>query len=455
MSERTSFVRLFVGFLLSAAGVHASCPIELSPPSVVVKYGDPVSINCSTSETLLEGMGWEATNGGTGLKKVNHLSWTVASLTDWTFSPLCFFNPSRDSPFGQCSMSPQVVLYTFPETISIRFSGGSGGVVTEMEKFNLSCDINNIAPIQNLTVRWYKGDTIVYTDTFDNPSKEPVNHSSVFSYTPTRQDNRGTFRCEAHLDLGPEEPQLNVSSQEYIITVYFGPDVQCSSPEFLEGETLEKVCPVTGNPTPLVTWLKDGQPTDPAVPLSRENAGLYTVEAEGLSFVQKKLQVLALYGPKLMCPSTYTALEYSPHNLTCIVEGYPKPETSWYKDGEEVELPENLTRSDMGQYLITASNSLTTVNHTVEITVIYPPSQIVELEDSEVDVGSTMGLKCSSTGNPRPKYVWNYYRTANVMEENEDGVSCLLIHNATAYNMGSYTCHAWNVSFMEHNVFVR
>lgn len=73
-----------------------------------------------------------------------------------------------------------------------------------------------------------------------------------------------------------------------------------------------------------------------------------------------------------------------------------------------------------------------------------PPSQIVELEDSEVDVGSTVWLKCSSMGNPRPKYSWNYYQTANVMEENEDGVSRLLIHNATAYNMGSYTCHAWN-----------
>lgn len=72
------------------------------------------------------------------------------------------------------------------------------------------------------------------------------------------------------------------------------------------------------------------------------------------------------------------------------------------------------------------------------------PSQILELEDSEVDVGSTVGLKCSSTGNPPPKYSWTYFRTANVMETNEDGVSRLLIRNATAYNMGSYTCHAWN-----------
>lgn len=73
-----------------------------------------------------------------------------------------------------------------------------------------------------------------------------------------------------------------------------------------------------------------------------------------------------------------------------------------------------------------------------------PPSPIVELEDSEVEIGSATWLKCTSTGNPRPKYSWNYYQTDNVMEENDDGVSRLLIHNATAANIGFYTCHAWN-----------
>ncbi|XP_044038551.1 hemicentin-2-like [Siniperca chuatsi] len=422
-------------------GVHASCPIELSSASVVVRYGDPVSVNCSTSESLFEGMGWEAPQGGTGIEKVNHLSWTVPRLTEWDISPSCYINPSPINTFKQCFLSLKVILYTFPETISINSSSGSDGVMNESEQYNFTCDIPKIAPVQNLTVKWYKGDKIVYTDTFDNPSKKPVNQSSVFSFTPTRQDDGVAFRCEAHLDL---EEQHIVSSQEYNITINFGPDVQCSSPEVLEGEPLEKLCSVTGSPTQFVRWLKDGQPTDPTVPLSRENAGLYTIEAGGLSFTQKELWVLVLYGPELMCPSNYTALEYAPHNLTCTVEGYPKPETIWYKDGEEVELPENLTRSDTGQYLITASNNLSTVSLKVEINVIYPPSQIVELEDSEVDVGSSMWLKCSSTGNPRPKYFWNYYRTANVMEENEDGVSRLLIHNATAYNMGSYTCHAWN-----------
>lgn len=55
-----------------------------------------------------------------------------------------------------------------------------------------------------------------------------------------------------------------------------------------------KKCPVTGNPTPFVKWLKDGQPIDPAVPLSREDAGIYSIEAEGYSLVKKTLPVLVL-----------------------------------------------------------------------------------------------------------------------------------------------------------------
>lgn len=95
-----------------AAGVHASCPIELSPPSVVVRYGDSVSINCSTSESLFEGMGWEATEGGRSLEKVNHMAWTVEKLTDWTIAPSCYINPSKDSTFEQCLLNPKVVLYS-------------------------------------------------------------------------------------------------------------------------------------------------------------------------------------------------------------------------------------------------------------------------------------------------------------------------------------------------------
>ncbi|KAM8843867.1 intercellular adhesion molecule 5-like [Spinachia spinachia] len=446
MSERTSFVGLSVGFLLCATGVLASCPIELNPTSVVVRYGDPVSINCSTTEGRATGMGWEASVGGTGVETVRHVAWTVASLTQWDAAPMCFYNPPPDTSPGQCIRIPTVVVYTFPGTVGIHSPGGG---MYEGETYPFTCDVPNIAPVKNLTVMWYRGDALIHEDAFENASagKSPVNQSSVLDFRATRQDDGLTVRCEAHLDLRPNGPQLNASSQEMKITVHFGPEGECLSLDKLdlrEGDTLGRRCPVTGRPEPHVSWLKEGQPVDPGAPLSRTDAGLYRVSAEGASLIRRELSVHVLYGPELKCPKTYTAVEYAPRNLSCTGTGHPQPDTIWRKDGEEVKLPETLTRNDSGQYSITASSDLSSVTVTVEIDVLYEPSQIVELKDSEVDVGSAVWLNCSSTGNPQPQYSWDYYATPNVMVKNKDGVSRLHIRNATAYNAGSYTCHASN-----------
>lgn len=74
-------------------------------------------------------------------------------------------------------------------------------------------------------------------------------------------------------------------------------------------------------------------------------------------------------GPELTCPSNYTAQENAPYNLTCTVKGYPEPQMIWYKDGDEVKLPDSFSRNDAGQYLITASNSFSDVNQTVELVI--------------------------------------------------------------------------------------
>lgn len=79
---------------------------------------------------------------------------------------------------------------------------------------------------------------------------------------------------------------------------------------------------------------------------------------------------LFLDGPELKCPHTFIALEHAPHNITCTTDGNPKPEITWSRDGEEVELPERLGRRDAGQYVITASNNMLSVNNTVDIFIV-------------------------------------------------------------------------------------
>ncbi|XP_061556931.1 basement membrane-specific heparan sulfate proteoglycan core protein-like [Phycodurus eques] len=373
MGEGTMFVRLLVGLLLIATG--ACCPIELNPSGVAVRYGDPVSINCSTSDPMYKGMGWEAPQGDTGLKLVHHLTWSVDALKAWNISPMCFLSPVLKSGRQQCSKKPNVVVYTFPQMIFIQ---ANSSLVKEGESIQLKCVVGTIAPIQSVAVRWYNGQTVIMERHFKGSIKGPVDLVSDYDYqyneASSRQQRLVKLKCEAVLDLTPEGPQLSVFSPEFHLTVKYD---------------IEHV--------------------------------------------------------ELTCPSKYTAVEYAVHNLSCSVEGgSPETPITWYKDGDEVELSETLTRYDAGQYVVVANSFSSTVNATVDLNVVYPPSQIEELEDVEVELGSEVCLKCSTRGNPRPEYSWSAPTLLNVAQVDEDGVSRLQIPNVTSHHTGVYTCHASN-----------
>uniref|UniRef100_A0A8C6U6B1 Ig-like domain-containing protein n=1 Tax=Neogobius melanostomus TaxID=47308 RepID=A0A8C6U6B1_9GOBI len=170
----------------------------------------------------------------------------------------------------------------------------------------------------------------------------------------------------------------------------------------------------------------------------------YLLKCELLLFPENTNHFLPCFvsdGPELdSCSDIYTVLEDSSIDLTCITRGYPKPEVTLYKDGEADINLENITRNEAGYYTVVDFCFISTFN----LLLLDPPSQIFELEDSDFTIGSSVSLKCSATGNPRPEYYWTYFNATNVSEESDDGVSRLVIRNATTYNIGNYTCLAWN-----------
>ncbi|KAM9405394.1 intercellular adhesion molecule 2-like isoform 4-T5 [Salvelinus alpinus] len=213
-----SWMAVCLFLTLPGAPTHASCPVLLlNPPRVVVRYGDSVSVNC-TSSTDPEGMGWEATFGGTVVQgNVNFVTWTVRSLMDWTIEPKCYVNPQNGS---QCTEILPVILYKTPDSVSISPLSHSGPMM-EGKEYQLQCDIQNIAPLQNLVVRWYKGNETIETQTFNDSTKELVNMSSTITITHKRYEGEVEYRCEAELDLGPEGPKPSaLSSKPLNVTVY-------------------------------------------------------------------------------------------------------------------------------------------------------------------------------------------------------------------------------------------
>lgn len=109
-----------------------------------------------------------------------------------------------------------------PDSVSIRPANHTGPMV-EGKEYQLLCEVQNIAPVQYLTLRWYRGQTEVYNHSFsDLTSSSPVQVSSILLITPTKDENGVQYRCVAELELGPEgpKPPPTVASEPLNASVY-------------------------------------------------------------------------------------------------------------------------------------------------------------------------------------------------------------------------------------------
>ncbi|XP_031690051.1 intercellular adhesion molecule 1 [Oncorhynchus kisutch] len=334
------FSRIFLGFpvlLLWMAGglAHAACPLELNPPRLVVRYGDSVSVNCSTSSTDHEGMGWEATFGGTGLETdVMVVTWTVKNLTDWTIQPKCHIT-SKDGE--QCLVTFPVILYKTPDRVSISVLNHSGPMV-EGTQYQLQCDIQNIAPLQNLVVKWYKGNKLLDNVIYSNVNKRPENVSATLMISPSRNDDGDQYRCRAELDLGPEGPQPHptVTSEPLNITVHYAPEFlpENNTVEVSAGSDVSLDCSAEGNPPPELRWTNntaEGNAIETTVGRLRTlnisrvtaNATYNCTVTNRLGSITKQIHVLVDVPPQ-QHPTMFSTAPSSPGTMTTL-PGTAKP----------------------------------------------------------------------------------------------------------------------------------
>lgn len=420
--------------------------LVLSHPKVVVRYGASVSVNCSTPLADHDGMGWEATSGSVGLTTdVNYVTWTVDSLTDWTIQPMCYINANE----VQHIVILQVVLYMIPDHIEISLlQNPSAGLMKEREEYIIRCDILNVAPVQRLTVTWYRGKEIIKEQSFNDTTKTPVNQSSILTITPKRSDNGTDYRCQAKLDLGPEGPQppLSVTSEPLIAIVHYKPLLKECRGQFVAMEKSSMVpCIADGNPVPQIEWFHQGAPFDASVPLTRRDSGEYTLIATNdLGSTNTSIYITVEYIPSFACPGHFSGKENYNSDLNCTAVGNPVPQITWFKDEKVVTVPKVLKRNDMGHYNLTATNKHGTAHHILKIDIEYGPEFRLKSETKEVYKGSNVSLSCSAEGNPPPDIEWTYTNDQNERVSIGGRQNTILIRGATSTNNGIYICKATN-----------
>ncbi|KAJ8369812.1 hypothetical protein SKAU_G00098400 [Synaphobranchus kaupii] len=419
-SERLLGLLLLLRTVVSNDSDTGECPLEIQPSTVVVRHADPVSVNCTVAGDHV-GIGWEASEGSVDMvTDVQFVTWNLETVTDWEMTPRCFGNfPTEAGPPLQCEKNIIITLYKPPDSVSISAVNHTGPVV-EGEEYQLQCEVQNIAPVQYLTVKWYKGETLENQTSYDDLTKTPVDVSSTLLITPTSADDGAQYSCVAELDLGPEGPQPppSITSEPLTITVHYKPLITgCSDHvELREGVTLDTLvsCTVEGNPSPKVTWYKDKSAFDIYTQLTRGDGGQYTLKAENAhGTANHTLEVEVPFDKPLIteCPNSMEMREGAPlDTVTCRAEGNPSPMVTWYRDQSELNSSTPLTQRDAGQYTFMAKNPLGNVTWTVNLTMSHPPNgrdkpRITEcLDHVELREGQTLDtlVSCRAEGNPSP-----------------------------------------------------
>ncbi|XP_039469742.1 vascular cell adhesion protein 1-like isoform X2 [Oreochromis aureus] len=241
------------------SGYDRSCteyPV-FTPSALVVKYGDPANVTCvvcqkdcrGDSSGLEHAVGKFTKNGTT-------MFWTVDRLTEWDTYLMCYYNNDAGD---QCGSTVDITIYQPPESVSFSFVNHTG-MMFENQLYTLQCSVQNVAPVQNLTVTFYRGNTALGHLQSNSEEKKPVNETFTLNIASSREDDGAQYWCEAKLELGPAGPQRPpvVTSEKLPAIVHYGPELkEPPNPDVItitEGDTLHLNCSSVGNPSPSYTW---------------------------------------------------------------------------------------------------------------------------------------------------------------------------------------------------------
>ncbi|CAL9693131.1 unnamed protein product [Knipowitschia caucasica] len=244
-------------FCMFVSVLGDGCSLSLKPSRVVVGFGEAVSVHCEATRPVRV-LGWESAIGSSHTQQEQSVQWKVDSLIDWIEEPICY-GVFHTAP-RQCEEKLNLVLYKSPDGVTIRPVEHTGPMV-EAKKYQLLCEVQNVAPVQYLSLKWYRGDKMVHNHSFtDLTSSTPVQVSSILEIFPTRAENGASYRCVAELELGPEGPQPppSITSASLNVSVNFPPTFIGSETEVVElisGAEMTLNCTALGHPPPVYSWL--------------------------------------------------------------------------------------------------------------------------------------------------------------------------------------------------------
>ncbi|NXL77816.1 HMCN1 protein, partial [Leptocoma aspasia] len=283
----------------------------------------------------------------------------------------------------------------------------------------------------------------------------------------------GRYTCVARNAAGSAHRHVTLHVQEPPVI-----QAQPGALDVIVNNPIVLPCEATGTPLPVIMWQKEGiniittgnsymvQPSG-SLQIARaavEDAGTYMCVAQnpaGTALGKIKLKVQVPPVIKSHVEEYVVAVDQSV-TLQCEAEGYPGPEITWHKDGQQIT--ESMRRrilstgalqilfvqpGDGGRYTCAAVNPAGSSTSSTELAVHVPPR--IRSTDTQYTVteSSQAVLSCVAEGIPAPTINW---RKDNTLLRDTVGKyqtvpgGDLILDNVVPKDSGSYTCIATNAA---------
>uniref|UniRef100_A0A4W6FWH7 Ig-like domain-containing protein n=1 Tax=Lates calcarifer TaxID=8187 RepID=A0A4W6FWH7_LATCA len=428
-----------------------SNPLQLEPSEVIGEHGDEVIVNCTSSSEDHDGMYWINGDNRTDSQEDAAFFPYSVSLSDYNVTAECKIKVNS----SECGKELGITIYKNPSMVNV-YPTKHVKAMVEGEQYELHCDIHEVAPVQNLTVRWYKDSQLIHTDSFTDTIKTQVNMSSILTINISRGDSGVQFKCEAQLDFGPSGPVTPMKKTS-------------------EGDDVTLNCEAEGNPPPSFHWTRDGvnlmantsnlsitqvmagsvytctahnylgTPTKhiyvdvintmagPAVDMTTPAASKLICKITNVAPVQN-LTVKWYKGNEVVWTETFKNLSVTPVNVTSTLKVTPTKEY----DGARFKCDAELHLGPNGPEQIPATSS------EPHVTALHFPVISITKLKSTVTPGQNVTFTCKAEGNPVPRVSWNYTSAPNVIKATGGSQESIVVTGATSTNAGVYICVATN-----------
>ncbi|XP_076282094.1 cell adhesion molecule Dscam2 isoform X2 [Lasioglossum baleicum] len=345
------------------------------------------------------------------------------------------------------------------------------------ETIVLSCISQGIPPPMYL---WFR-ESVSGTAMIFNSERVHA-RAGVLVLQSARAEDAGRYVCHANSTAGSERVELEVSIISSL-SIHLAPQQVTVD----LGKDAEFQCSVTGQPTPVITWTKDGLPvresasgrnkitgTDGSTlqisSIVRDDKGMYQCFAQNdYEMVQATAELrLGDAAPQLLHKFIEHTMQQGPSvSLKCVATGNPTPHFFWTLDG--FPLPQNdrfmigqyvtvhgevishvnisvVHVDDGGEYRCSASNRVAKVHHSARLN-IYGHPHVRPMGNYAAVAGETTVIKCPVAGFPIASITWmkdGKKLPGNRRQQVTKNGTLILLDVDSSTDRGAYTCTANN-----------